>query len=383
MKFLLKIIFILLIVTNISYAGKYSFLKESSHFIIADRDSKEILISKNANARIEPSSMTKLMTAYVIFDQLKKGNINLNEECKIGLASYKKRGSTMFLNLGDIVTIKNLIYGLIIVSGNDASIALARATSKTEEEFIELMNRTAVKLGMYDSNFANPHGLNHENHYTTLNDLLILTKRIWLDFPEFMPIFSQKKYQYGKITQRNRNPLIAHDYPGAIGMKTGYTSGGGYGVVGAVARGNRRLIAITNNNKTSKKRSEVITNLMDYGFNRFKKITLFSEDDMVKDIDVWLGNKNKISLAVAEDISITIPKYRKIDDVKISITYKEPIKAPIVQGEKLGKLTITLDDKELVSKSLFANADVKRAGYLSKIMQITSYFVKKRLTVGN
>ena len=375
MKFF-SIILILFLSINNSYANKYSFLKNSEYFLLADRDSGEILVSKNKDIKIEPSSMTKLMTAYVIFDQLKKGNINLDEECQIGMAAWRKRGSTMFLNIGDIVTIEKLINGLIIVSGNDASIALARATSKTEEEFVELMNRTAQKIGMSNSSFRNPHGLNEEDHFTTLNDLFILTKRIWLDFPEFMPIFSKKNYNYGNIKQQNRNPLIINDYEGAIGMKTGYTDGGGYGVVGASARGNRRLIAITNGNETSRKRSEVITNILDYGFNRFKKITIFNKNDVVTKINVWLGDKRKVKLVTKDEISITMPKYHEIDDIEILVKHQKPINPIIVKGEKLGELIVKFADSEVSRASLFAGEDIKEAGYFSKLMQILSYRIK-------
>jgi len=375
MKFF-SIILILFLSINNSYANKYSFLKNSEYFLLADRDSGEILVSKNKDIKIEPSSMTKLMTAYVIFDQLKKGNINLDEECQIGMAAWRKRGSTMFLNIGDIVTIEKLIHGLIIVSGNDASIALARATSKTEEEFVELMNRTAQKIGMSNSSFRNPHGLNEEDHFTTLNDLFILTKRIWLDFPEFMPIFSKKNYNYGNIKQQNRNPLIINDYEGAIGMKTGYTDGGGYGVFCASARGNRRLIAITNGNETSRKRSEVITNILDYGFNRFKKITIFNKNDVVTKINVWLGDKRKVKLVTKDEISITMPKYHEIDDIEILVKHQKPINPIIVKGEKLGELIVKFADSEVSRASLFAGEDIKEAGYFSKLMQILSYRIK-------
>ncbi|MDB2550888.1 D-alanyl-D-alanine carboxypeptidase [Rickettsiales bacterium] len=380
MKFL-TLIFISLFLSINSYANKYSFLKDSDYFLLADRDSGEILISKNKDKRIEPSSMTKLMTAYVIFDQLKQGNINLDEECQIDMDSWRKRGSTMFLNLGDIVTIEKLIHGLLIVSGNDASIALAKATSKTEEEFIELMNRTAIKIGMLDTQFQNPHGLNEKDHYTTLNDLFLLTKRIWLDFPQFMPIFSKKYYKYGNIKQPNRNPLIAHNYDGAMGLKTGYTDGGGYGVVGAAVRGNRRLIAVTNGNKTSTQRSEVIKNILDYGFDRFKKITIFNKNDIVTKLDVWLGNKSEVPLITRDEISITIPKYYNIEDIKILIKHEKPINPIIVKGEKIADLIIKFSDKEISKTSLFANDDIVRAGYFQRFQKILSYridnFLKK------
>lgn len=378
---LINIKFLLIILTSFfltgnSYAGKYSFLSSSDFFLLADRDSGEILISKNKDDRIEPSSMTKLMTAYVIFDELKKGNINLNEECQISVDAWRKKGSTMFLNIGDIVTIEKLIYGLIVLSGNDASIALAEATSKTEENFVKLMNQTAVKIGLSNSNFKNPHGLNEEGHYTTLHDLFILTKRIWLDFPEFMSIFSTKSYSYGNIMQKNRNPLIADNYDGVIGMKTGYTDGGGYGVVGAASRGNRRLIAITNGNQSKQKRSKIIKSILDYGFDRFKKVTIFNKDTVVSSVDVRFGDKDKVNLVTKEEISITIPKYHKIDDIEIFIKYKNPVIPVIISGEKIGELTIKFSDKEVSRTSLFSNEDIGKISDFSKFIETLSYKTK-------
>jgi D-alanyl-D-alanine carboxypeptidase (penicillin-binding protein 5/6) len=377
MKFFI-IIFISLFSIS-SYGNKYAFLKHSDYFLLADRDSGEILISKNENKKIEPSSMTKLMTSYVIFDQLKKGNIQLDQKYKVCMDSWRKTGSTMFLNLGDVVTIKKLIYGLIIVSANDASIALAKAISKSEKEFVELMNRTAVKIGMMDTRFQNPHGLNEENHYTTMNDLFILTKRIWLDFPEFMPIFSMKNYEYGNIKQRNRNPLISNNYDGTIGMKTGYTEGGGYGVVGAAVRGNRRLIAITNGNTSPAKRSKVIRSILDYGFDRFKKITIFNKNDIVKNINVWLGDKDKVALFTNDEIAITVPKYHNIDDIEILVTYKEPVSPIIVRGEKLAELTVKFSDKIVSKTSLFAADDIRKIGYFGRFKQIISHKINNLL----
>lgn len=380
MKFLL-IIFISLFLTNNVFAGKYSFFTDSDYFLLADRDSGEILISKNKDKKISPSSMTKLMTAYVIFDQIKKGNINLDEECQISIDAWRKRGSTMFLNIGDIVTIEKLINGLIVISGNDASVALAQVTSKTEDDFVELMNRTANEIGLHNSNFKNPHGLNEDNHHTTLNDLFILTKRIWLDFPEFMPIFAKKSYSYGNIRQKNRNPLISSDYIGAIGMKTGYTEAGGYGVVGTAARGNRRLIAITNGNKTKQKRAKIIKSLLDYGFDRFKKITIFNEEDVVAAADVWLGKKNKVNLITKEQIAITIPKYHKIDEIELFVKYKQPLTPILVKGEKLGELIVKFSGEEILTSSVFAGEDIGHAGYFTKLHKIISYrinnFLKK------
>ncbi len=279
------IIIILSIVTlsNLSHAKSFQSIKSHNYLFLMDKDSKEILLSKNPHTRMAPSSMTKLMTAYVAFDQVKKGNIKLDNYCIIGKDAWRKRGSTMFLNYGDIVSIDDLLKGLLTVSGNDASVALAQAIGKDYDNFIALMNFKAKELGMRNSSFRNPHGLNQNGHYMSLYDLATLLSRFYEDFPEYTSYLGIKKFTYGKITQYNRNPLIKKKYKGSVGGKTGHTNDGGYGITASVSRGNRTLIGIVNKAKTSRKRNELIIDLFDYGFNNFQKVSCSDINQLYRD----------------------------------------------------------------------------------------------------
>ena len=355
--------------------SKYEKLNNIDYFLLIDRDSGEVLLEKNSLERIAPSSMTKLMTAYVVFDEIKKGRIKLNNQCLIGRDAWRKTGSSMFLNYGDIVSIDELIGGLIVVSGNDSAIALAQSISGSIKSFARLMNETAERIGLKNSHFKNPHGLNEDGHYMTLADLAIVTTRIAKDFPEFMHYFSTKEFSYRGITQKNRNPLIKNNYYGATGMKTGYTSEGGYGIVGSATRGNRNLIAITNNALSAKQREEAITELLDYGFENFEKIVFFSQDEVISKANVWLGQQNQVDLVSNYEVAISIPIDQNINDVSFEATYKDPIYAPIEKGQRIGELIIKMDDEIARRIPLYAKESVGKASYLSRMWRVFKYKV--------
>ncbi len=368
-------VFILFILCQKSFAvdNNYPELAKSNYLLLMDQDTKEVLLEKNADTRIAPSSMTKLMTAYVIFDQLKQGKINLTNECVIGKNAWKKSGSKMFLNYGDVVTVDKLITGLLVVSGNDAAVALAEATSGSINNFADLMNETGQQIGLKNSHFLNPHGLNQNGHYMSLRDLSIVANRIASDFPEYLHYFSINEFTYQHITRRNHNPLIKSGYEGATGMKTGHTNEGGYGVVGTATRGSRRLIAITNEAKTPKQRGEIVTELLDYGFNNYKKITLFDKNYTVATARTWLGEKSEVDLVSDQSISFTIPQSQPLDKIKVKIKYKGPIYAPITKNQKIGTLIVEIGDKKIHEIPLFAKENIDKAGYLTRIYQVAKY----------
>lgn len=353
--------------------NSYPELAKSNYLFLMDQDTKEILLERNADVRIAPSSMTKLMTAYVIFTQLKQGKINLNNKCIIGKDAWGKSGSKMFLNYGDIVTIDQLITGLLVVSGNDAAVALAEATSGSIDNFANLMNETGQKIGLKNSHFRNPHGLNQDEHYMSLRDLSIVASRISSDFPEYLHYFSTTEFTYQNITQKNRNPLIKGGYEGVTGMKTGHTNDGGYGVVGTASRGSRRLIAITNEAKTAKQRGEIVTELLDYGFNNYKKITIFDKNQTVAKAKTWLGEKNEVELISDRGVSITLPQSQSLDQIKVKVQYKGPIYAPIIKDQRIGTLIVEIGNKKIREIPLFTKENIDKASYLTRIYQIAKY----------
>jgi D-alanyl-D-alanine carboxypeptidase (penicillin-binding protein 5/6) len=351
----------------------YKELSKANFFLLIDQDTKEVLAEKNADFKVAPSSMTKLMTSYVIFDQVKKGKLKLNNQCLIGKAAWRKSGSKMFLKYGDIVTIDQLLGGLLVVSGNDAAVALAEITSGSINNFAELMNKTAKKIGLQNSHFKNPHGLNEDGHYMSLRDLAILSSRISADFPEYMHYFSTPAFTYGPITQSNRNPLIAKGYEGVTGMKTGYTNQGGYGMVGTVNRGNRKLIAVVNEAKTPKQREKIITELLDYGYNDYKKVTFFDKGRTIAKINTWLGNKDQLEVVSNQDIAVTLPKNIPFEKVKVEVQYNNPIYTPIAKGQKVATLVIKIPNKKTKEVPLFAKENIDKAGYFKRIWKVAKY----------
>lgn len=364
--------------------NQYTALSQAPYLLLIDQDTKEVLLEKNADVKLAPSSMTKLMTAYVIFDQLEKGTIKLDNQCVIGKDAWKKSGSKMFLNYGDVVSVDKLITGLLVVSGNDAAIALAEATSGSVEKFADLMNETAQRIGLKSSHFQNPHGLNQPSHYMSIRDLSTLAIRIAKDFPQYLHYFSETDFTYQNITQRNRNPLIKRGYEGATGMKTGHTDAGGFGMVGTATRGNRKLIAVTNEAKTPVQREKIITALLDYGFNNYKKVTFFDKNYPISKAKTWLGNKSEVDLISTQDIAMNIPSSQSLDDVKVKVKYRGPIYAPISTDKKIATLTIEIAGKKVQEIPLFAKEKIDKVGYFARIYQVTKYqFSQLRKTIKN
>ncbi|MBU6140848.1 MAG: D-alanyl-D-alanine carboxypeptidase [Proteobacteria bacterium] len=351
-------------------------LQESQFYFLIDADTKEVLLSKNADIRIAPSSMTKLMTAYVVFDQIQKGKISFDSQCLIGKDAWRKSGSSMFLNYGDVVSIDKLLQGLLAVSGNDAAIALAESSAGGINNFVNLMNLRARELGLKNSQFRNPHGLNEEGHYMSLRDLAMLAIHLNQDFPQYSHYFGIPEFTYHNITQHNRNPLIKENYDGVVGGKTGHTNEGGYGVVGIVKRNHRRLIAVVNKSKTPKQRSAALIDLFDYGFHNYKKLVLFGKNHTVAQLPIWLGSKSKVDAVTDQEISFNIPSDRPLDAVSVKVKYKKPIYAPLKSHEKIADLVIEIKGYKNLSYPLFAKEEIDKAGPLKRITQILRYKIR-------
>lgn len=348
-------------------------LQEAQFYFLLDADTKEVLLSKNPDARIPPSSMTKVMTAYVVFDQVKNGRVSLENQCMIGKDAWRKSGSSMFLNYGDIVTIDELMRGLLAVSGNDAAIALAETTAGGINNFVGLMNQKAKDLGLTNSHFKNPHGLAEEGHYMSVRDLATLTSRIYQDFPQYSHYLGIQEFTYRNIKQINRNPLIKGNYEGVLGGKTGHTDAGGYGVLGAVKRDDRMLIAVVNKAPTPKKRAALIVDLMDYGFDNYNKLTLFNKGQEVTDIPTWLGSDSEVKATVNDDVAFNLPRGKVLDNINVTVKYKGPLYAPVAKGDKIGTLLVEIKGYKNLEYPLFAKESVDKAGYLKRINQILRY----------
>lgn len=351
-------------------------LLDAQFYFLVDADTGEVLMSKNADIRIAPSSMTKLMTAYVVFSQIQKGRINFDSQCAIGKDAWHKSGTSMFLNYGDVVSIDQLLKGLLVVSGNDAAVALAESSANGLGNFVDLMNQAAKDLGMKNSHFRNPHGLNEKDHYMSIRDLATLATHLYQDFPQYSHYFGIPEFTYRNITQRNRNPLIRENYDGVVGGKTGYTGDGGYGVTAMVKRNHRRLIAVVNKAKTPKQRAHIITDLLDYGFTYYKKLKLFEKDQPIAQLPIWLGEKSDIDVVTKQEIAINIPRERPIEALRINVKFKKPLHAPIDKDEKIADLIIEIKDYKTWNFPLFAKEKIDKAGPLKRITQITSYKIR-------
>jgi D-alanyl-D-alanine carboxypeptidase (penicillin-binding protein 5/6) len=352
------------------------YLTQNSYFLLMDYPSKEVLISRNENEIIAPSSMTKIMTAFILFDNLKKEKIKLENQCVIGTDAWRKRGSSMFLNYGDIVSIEDLLKGLLVVSGNDAAIAIAEAVGGGYDNFIKLMNEKAQEIGLTNSHFTNPHGLNEPQHYMTLKDLAILMARIYQDFPEYVHYLALEDFTYRNITQKNRNPLIKESYEGLIGGKTGHTNDGGYGIVGAVKRNNRILVGVVNKASNPQIRAKLINAIFDYGFEDYKKLELFNKNEEISNLKIWLGKQDNVGVVSKKDISINIPSNIDLKDVLVKIEYKGPIYAPVQKGEQVANLIIEVKNYKKFEYPLFASSAINKVHYIRKIIQILKYKIK-------
>jgi D-alanyl-D-alanine carboxypeptidase (penicillin-binding protein 5/6) len=347
------------------------------YYFLMDADTKEILLSKNSDERLPPSSMTKLMTAYVVFDQVKKGNISLDKICLVGKDAWRVSGSSMFLNYGDLVSIDDLVKGLLAVSANDAAVALASSIAGSVKNFADLMNITATRLKMKNSHFKNPHGLYEDGHYASIHDLATLASQFYKDFPEYSHYLEIPEFTYHNITQKNRNPLIRNNYEGIVGGKTGHTNQGGYGVVVIVKRNNRRLIAVVNKANSPAQRAKIITTIVNYGFSQFKKVNLFSKGDEVLKIPTWLGDKSEISALASKDVEFNIPGSKSIGDISAKAFYKSPLIAPISAGQKIGILQIEVSGAKRIEIDLLAKEKSEQVGLLRKMKSYFLYGVKE------
>jgi len=364
---------LLLLAFPIDKANSQAFSTSSDYYFLIDADTKEVLLSKNADIPIPPSSMTKMMTAYVVFDLIKQGKISLDNQCLIGKDAWRKSGSSMFLNYGDVVTIEDLVKGLLAVSGNDAAIALAESTAGGINNFIRLMNLKAKELGLKNSHFTNPHGLYEPGHYMSLRDLAKLTASFIRDFGEYKSYLGIEEFTYGKVTQRTRNPLIKEHYDGVVGGKTGHTNEGGYGFVGVVKRDHRTLIAIVNKAKTPQQRSRAIIDIFNYGFNQYKKLVIFEKGQKVAKLKTWLGDKSEIDVQTDQQIAFNIPRKDSKDLVKAKIEYLGPLYTPIAKNSRVANLVIEIKGYKTFSYPLFTSEDVGKAGYFKRITEVIQY----------
>ncbi len=377
MKIYLKFLLTTLLIINIAFPAS-SLETKAKNAILMDYDTGEYLYTENAFVPVPPASMSKLMTIYVIFSKIKDGSLSLEDVFTVSENAWKTGGaasgsSTMFLPVGDKVTVENLIKGIIVQSGNDACIVAAENISGSEENFVDLMNEKAKELGLKNSHFVNSTGLPHPDHRMSVEDLAKLAQAIIRDFPEYYPIFSQKNFTYNNILQGNRNPLL-YTMPDADGLKTGHTEEAGHCLAASVKRDNRRLIGVMTGLKSNKERSEEAEKLMNWGFREFDNYTLFKQYQRIVSVPVYMGVEKNIDLVVNNNVIMTIAR-NKARDVKITAVYEKPVKAPIEQGQKLGELHIQIPEEEVKIIPLYADHSVHKLGFWGRILSNIKYIL--------
>jgi len=340
---------------------------------IIDADTEQVLLEKNADERMPPSSMSKLMTMYVVFDYLKQGRLRLDQTLPVTERAWRMGGSKMFVELGAMVPVQDLIRGVIVQSGNDACIVLAEGIAGSETQFAVLMNEYAPRIGLRNSSFRNATGWPDPEHRMTPRDLATLARRIISDFPEYYPYYNERSFRWNNITQENRNPLLGR-VAGADGLKTGHTEEAGYGLTGSAKRGERRLILVVNGLSSMRARAEETERLMEWGFREFENFVLFRAADTVEQAPVYLGERATVPLVGGRDIVVTMPRSWG-NRLQARVRFSAPVPAPVARGQQLGVLLVGGQGVPPREVPLFAGADVARLGLVPRIPAVIGRWV--------
>lgn len=335
-------------------------------YILVDFNSGDVLAEKDADVPMDPASITKLMTAYAVFSELRKGQMALDDFVTVSERAWRTGGSRTFIEVGTRVSVENLVRGMIIQSGNDASVALAEHTAGTEEAFAELMNEYAQRLGMSNSNFRNATGLPAENHHSSARDIAILASAIIREFPEFYQFYSEREFTYNSITQRNRNQMLWRD-PTVDGMKTGMTDAAGYCLVSSAKRDDMRLISVLLATNSAKSRADATQGLLNWGFRFFESHRLYAAGEAVTTARLWKGELDTMDIGLSEDLWVTVPRGR-YDLMTASLEMQSPLIAPLAPGDSVGLLRVSLDERMLAERKLHPLAGSPEAGVLRRTL---------------
>ncbi|MCH9696953.1 MAG: D-alanyl-D-alanine carboxypeptidase [Gammaproteobacteria bacterium] len=348
---------------------------EASSYYLLDFDSGQTIAAYQADTPIPPASLTKIMTVYVTFKELVEGRLKLTDSVPISENAWRTEGSRMFLEPNKPATVEELLRGIIIQSGNDASVALAEHISGNEATFAQLMNQTAQSLQMTNTHFENSMGLPSENHYTTAHDLGILTRALIMEFPQYYGWHSEKEYTYNKITQRNRNKLLWRDST-VDGVKTGHTEEAGYSLVASALRDGRRLISIVTGTKSTNARANANQALLNYGFRFFATKQIFSDTDTIAEPRIWMGELKTIPAGLNKTLYVTAPS-RYADQLNSIIDVEQNISAPVEKGQTLGSVKVMLGDSVITEQPLVALDSVQQGGLLRRLYDQTYRFIKE------
>lgn len=343
--------------------------------LVVDYETGSVLFDKNADDQIHPASMTKLMTLYILFDQLKQGKLKLDDTFRVSQTAWARGESdesNMFLPLDSTVRIEDLIRGIAIQSGNDACKVVAEGIAGSEEAFVKLMNKKAQEIGLLHSHFENSDGLESPGHLMTARDILTLAEHIYADFPEYYHYFGEKEFTFNNIKQGNRNPLLYKDI-GVDGLKTGHLTVSGFGLVASAKQGDRRIFMVAHGMTSMQNRSDEATKLIEWAFQSFQNVKLAKAGDALEQAPVWYGDADAVALTVAKDLVVTLPKGNQ-EEIQAKAVFQGPVQAPVAAGQQLGKLVIT-SSSGTTEVPLVAAAAVDRVGIFGHIIATLKYLV--------
>jgi len=343
-------------------------------WILIDQATGQLLTANDPDSRVEPASLTKMMTAYLTFKALKAGTVTEDQLAPVSAAAWKQEGSRMFIEPRTPVAVGDLIRGVIVQSGNDACIALAELLGGTEENFAKMMNREAERLGLSNTHFMNSNGLSHPGHYSTARDLANLASAIIRDFPEYYGIYSLKSFTYNRIQQPNRNRLLFID-PTIDGMKTGQTKEAGYCLVSSALRGPRRLVAVVLGASSDNARVQESLKLLNYGFQSHDMMRIYAADQTLSQFKVWKGAEKQVSVGLPEDLIMTLPK-GKPNKIEPVLESQQPVFAPLAKGQEIGILRLTVDGELYGSFPVVALSDVPQGGFFGRMWDAFMLWIK-------
>ena len=369
---------VLLLSFSLVLVSEQSFIPDppkigAKNFILIDSITGKVLAQQSPDGKVEPASITKIMTGYVVADQIKQGFISENDEVLISENCWKKGGSRMFIEAGRRVLVSDLIKGMVVQSGNDASCALAEHVAVSEEGFVDLMSRYIYDMGLKNTNFVNVTGWPDENHYSSARDIAILSKRLIEDFPAHYDIYKEKFFTFNDIKQRNRNSLLWQDET-IDGLKTGHTESAGYCLVSSGVRNETRLIAVTLGSSSEKQRIVDNRRLLDYGFRYFRTKKVLSAMEILAEEQVWGGEKESLSLLSSQDIYFTLP-LRDFQNIKSNIVLDDYLQAPIAKDQRVGKLEFSLNNKVIKSIDIVSSEEVDSLGVFGQAWSNIKLFV--------
>ncbi len=342
-------------------------------WILMDADSGRVLVEHNADERLPPASLTKLMTAYLVERELDRGNISLDDTVRVSENAWRTGGSKMFIEVNTDVTIRDLLYGIIISSGNDASVAVAEHLAGGEAPFADLMNQHATRLGLHNTSFANATGLPHPEQYSSARDMALLSQYIINDYPEHYAVYAEKYFTYNDIRQPNRNRLLWRD-PTVDGLKTGWTTEAGYGLVASAKRDGMRLISVVMGTSSEESRAQETQKLLSYGFRYYETLKLYDQGAVLNSPRIWGGEKNELRVGVDRDVAMTLPRARN-EELHARLDIRQDLTAPINLGDRVGTLEVRLGEEVVGEHPLVALETIEEGGLFKRLFdQVRRFF---------